>query len=371
MKTKFLPLLILILLATPPSVWAAEGAKPKVDDISNPYLILMIVVAIVLLFIIAVLNYTIVSASKMHHMAEELKKKGSTTIKPLLIIGAILIPAMTYAQEAAVVTPEPLPVPDNGLLFGMSKLTFYALFTGILFELIVIAFQISIIRGFMKVYEAKNEIKPLAEPKPVKESIFWKRFNRSVAIEEEEAILFEHEYDGIRELDNNLPPWWKYGFYLTIFFAVFYLIHYHIAKSGPLQEDEYKAEIAAGERQVAEYLKNAADNVDESSVKFLSEKSELEAGKGVYTANCVACHGPLGEGKVGPNLTDEYWQHGGSVQDIFKSVKYGWTDKGMKSWKEDLTPKQMAQVTSYIMSLQGSNPPNGLPPKGEKYVPEK
>ncbi|HRD39869.1 MAG TPA: c-type cytochrome, partial [Bacteroidia bacterium] len=149
--------------------------------------------------------------------------------------------------------------------------------------------------------------------------------------------------------------------------AVFYLIHYHISGTGDLQEAEYNMEIAKAKAEVEAYMKTAANNVDETTVKMLDGASDLESGKQVYQANCAACHGKLGEGGVGPNFADEYWIHGGSIQDIFKTVKYGFADKGMKAWKEDLSPMQIAQVTSFIRTLKGTNPPNGKAPQGDLY----
>ena len=178
----------------------------------------------------------------------------------------------------------------------------------------------------------------------------------------------DHDYDGIKELDNDLPPWWKYGFYLTIVVAFLYMIHYHISGTGDLQAVEYNKEMAKAKAEIAEYMKTAANNVDENTVKLLDNPADIENGKQVYTANCAACHGKLGEGGVGPNFADEYWIHGGSVQDIFKTIKYGFADKGMKSWKEDLSPMQIAQVTSYIRTLKGTNPPNGKAPQGDLYT---
>ncbi|HSC37770.1 MAG TPA: c-type cytochrome, partial [Chitinophagaceae bacterium] len=93
----------------------------------------------------------------------------------------------------------------------------------------------------------------------------------------------------------------------------------------------------------------------------------LEGGKTVFLQNCSPCHGKSGEGVVGPNLTDDYWLHGGGVKDIFKTIKYGWPEKGMKSWKDDLSPTQIAQLSSFIKSLRGTHPPNGKEQQGELY----
>lgn len=202
-------------------------------------------------------------------------------------------------------------------------------------------------------------------------SIFEK-LNASVAIENEKDILLDHNYDGIKELDNDLPPWWKYGFYFTIVCAVIYLFHFHILKTGLLQQGELNAELAAAEIQLAEYKKKNANAIDESNVTFLSDESSIAEGKGIYAAkDCKACHGVVGEGtSIAPNLADDYWIHGGSIQDIFKSIKYGWTEKGMKAWGQELNPRQMHVLSSYVKSLRGSNPANAKAPEGNLYTEE-
>jgi cytochrome c oxidase cbb3-type subunit 3 len=175
---------------------------------------------------------------------------------------------------------------------------------------------------------------------------FIDNLNASVAIEKEKDIMLDHDYDGIQELDNNLPPWWKYGFYFTIVWSVFYLGYYHVA-GGPLSLDEYAADMERAKVETEEYVRKNASNVDESNIT-LADAAGINEGKSIYTTNCVTCHGKNAEGTVGPNLTDEYWIHGGALSDVFKSVKYGWPAKGMKSWSTDLTPVDMKNVVSYI-----------------------
>lgn len=192
----------------------------------------------------------------------------------------------------------------------------------------------------------------------------------AVPVEREKEIEFTHEYDGIRELDNSLPPWWKYLFYLSIVFAVVYLYRYHISHTAPLSLEEYKDEIVQAEIQKATYLEKASNLVNESSVTALTQPLELSNGKRTYIAYCVACHGALGEGGVGPNLTDQYWLHGGGIKDIFKTVKYGWPEKGMIAWQTQLRPREMQEVSSYILTLQGTNPPNAKAPQGDPYAPD-
>ena len=167
-----------------------------------------------------------------------------------------------------------------------------------------------------------------------------------------------HEYDGIRELNNRLPPWWLYGFYATIVFAIVYLWRFEVSHNGPSSKQEYETSVARAEIKVQEYLKKKGDAVDENTVKLLTGADDIAAGKAIFMdpSKCPACHGADGGGNaVGPNLTDDYWLYGGGVKDIFKTIKYG-TSKGMRSWKDDLSAKQMAQLTSYIKTLKGTKP---------------
>lgn len=185
-------------------------------------------------------------------------------------------------------------------------------------------------------------------------------------ISEEKDLKLEHEFDGIAELDNPTPAWFMWLFYTTIVFACCYLLTYHVFDWGKLQEEEYVAEVQEADAAREAYLAKAANLIDENSVKESNEAGMLSAGKAVFTSNCVACHGDKGQGVVGPNLTDEYWLHGGGIHHIFKTIKYGVPEKGMISWEKTLTPKQISEVSNYILSLKGSSPANAKAPQGEK-----
>jgi cytochrome c oxidase cbb3-type subunit 3 len=190
----------------------------------------------------------------------------------------------------------------------------------------------------------------------------------SVPVAKEKDILLDHDYDGIHELDNNLPPWWKYGFYVTIAFAFVYMIVYHVTGTGKLQKAEYEEELRVAELQRQERMKNAAEFVTEDNVSALTEADALGQGKEIFVKNCAACHRPDGGGQVGPNLTDEFWIHGGGIKNIFKTITYGVPAKGMISWQAQLSPKQIQQVSSYILTMQGSNPTGAKEPQGDKWV---
>ena len=193
-----------------------------------------------------------------------------------------------------------------------------------------------------------------------------KFFTKPIPLEKEADHLLDHDYDGIRELDNSLPPWWKYGFYLSVVFSIVYFLRYHVWKTGPDPEQEYNTEMAIAARQIEEYRKKAGDLVDEKTVTMADAKGIAE-GQKIYATACFACHGANGEGTVGPNLTDAYWLHGGSINDVFKTIKYGVPDKGMQAWQKTYSPSQIKDIASYIKTLAGSNPPNGKAPQGEPF----
>jgi len=186
-------------------------------------------------------------------------------------------------------------------------------------------------------------------------------------IEQEKDMMIPHDYDGIKELNNPVPGWFNFLFYGTMIFGAIYLYYYHFS-GGPNQDVEYQKEMEKAAKDKIAFLAKSSEKYDESSVKI--EPAMIEEGKAVYNANCTACHGAVGEGIVGPNLTDEFWIHGGTINDVFKTIKYGVLDKGMTSWEKTLSSKKIAQVSNYIMSLQGSHPANAKAPQGEKYVPE-
>ena len=215
------------------------------------------------------------------------------------------------------------------------------------------------------------------EAKKANEVSWWKRIskvlNDTVPIAKEDDILMDHDYDGIRELDNNLPPWWVYGFYLTIGISIFYIGFYHFSSYAKSSHEEYAIEMKEAQEATDRYLAKQANKIDESNVVALTDVAALSEGKDVFDAYCVACHMESGggaPGSVGPNLTDQYWIHGGGIKDVFKTIKYGVPEKGMISWKSQLRPAEMHKVASYILSLQGTNPPNAKEAQGELYVPE-
>ncbi len=196
----------------------------------------------------------------------------------------------------------------------------------------------------------------------------YKKLVGGKPIEEEGEIILDHNYDGIKELDNNLPPWWVYGFYVTIVFAAIYLVRFEVFNDYT-QEEEYEAAVAQAKIEIEEYKKTAKDLVDVNTVQLLTEVSDLNAGKSIFEGNCAACHKVTGAGGIGPNLTDDHWILGGGIKNVFNTISEGGRDgKGMVAWKSDLKPSEMAQVASYVLSLHGSNPPEAKEPEGEIWL---
>jgi cytochrome c oxidase cbb3-type subunit 3 len=209
---------------------------------------------------------------------------------------------------------------------------------------------------------------------PVKrKSLLTKLYERStqyVPLEKEKDILLDHNYDGIEELDNNLPPWWLWLFYITIAFSIFYVGFWHFSPWSQGQIEQYEVNMAKAAEEVKAYKALQGSSVDENNLEVMADATDLQLGESIFINNCAACHRKDGGGSVGPNLTDKYWKHGGSISDIYKTIKYGVPEKGMISWKTQLRPKQMHQVASYITTLVGTNPTDPKAPEGEEYVAE-
>jgi cytochrome c oxidase cbb3-type subunit 3 len=359
-KTK---IFFLLLLLAPALGFAAEATPEKTADNSfNVMLIGLVSLAFVLLLAILVLGNTVRQLALVYQdKIRKQKAEGGISKMILLLVSFSLLSSAVMAQDAA----QPATVAVSNTIEGIAKVDFYWLMGIIGLELLVamsLAFAIRLMARLVSGVEQPEVIKEVK----LKVS-FWDRFNKVVPIEKEHDILLDHNYDGIQELDNSLPPWWKYGFYFTILVAVVYLWYYHAGGNGPSSYDEYVAEIQQGEEAKAAYLAKSANNVNENTVKMLDAVG-ITAGQTIFQGTCAACHSKDGGGGVGPNLTDDYWLHGGDIKDVFKSIKYGWADKGMKSWKDDFSPNQLAQLASYVKSLKGTKPAAPKDKQGELYI---
>jgi cytochrome c oxidase cbb3-type subunit 3 len=197
-----------------------------------------------------------------------------------------------------------------------------------------------------------------------------KSLTRATPVEKEADILMAHNYDGIRELDNHLPPWWKWLFYLTMVWSIIYLMAYHVFDLLPLSDQEFNNEIVRAEAALEAKRASMPDLIDEISVEATEDVAALENGATIYARQCAVCHQADGGGNVGPNMTDQYWIHGGDIKDLFRIIKYGVPEKGMISWEAQLSPTDMRDVASYILTFQGTTPANPKEPQGELYIPQ-
>ena len=238
-------------------------------------------------------------------------------------------------------------------------------FTASYYDTIAIVLLIFVFIALLSIIYFESRKKP-AEIRPSLFAKFRQFVTRSAPIEKESEIMFEHTYDGIRELDNKVPPWFSWLFYITIIFAVYYMFDYHVLETGKLMYEEYDDEMNLASLEM-ERLKKSGTLINEDNVTVLSEAAKLESGKKIFDNNCIACHAADGGGLVGPNLTDDYWIHGGGIQNVFKVVKYGVPEKGMISWQTQLNSNQIQEVSSYILSLHGTNPTAPKQPEGEKW----
>jgi len=187
----------------------------------------------------------------------------------------------------------------------------------------------------------------------------------------EADVLLDHDYDGIKELDNALPPWWKWGFYITVVVAIIYMFRFHVTKTGPTPLEEYDQEMRIAAAEMENFRMNSKEAFDEKTVT-LADATGIAAGKKIFTGTCFPCHGANGEGNaVGPNLSDKYWLHGGSLGNVFKTITIGVPDKGMQAWGKTFSPTDIRNLASFVLSLQGSNPANAKAPQGNIFEPAK
>ncbi len=196
---------------------------------------------------------------------------------------------------------------------------------------------------------------------------WWEKFAALKSEKSEAELILDEDFDGISELDNPTPPWYNFIFYITIGVAFLYILNYHVLKIGKLQADEYTIAVDESKVAVDAYLKKTGNMVDENNVTQLTDKKELADAGVIFKDKCAVCHLADGGGMVGPNLTDKYWIHGGDVKSIFKTIKYGVPAKGMISWQNTFSGKQIQALASYVRSLQGTTPAKAKEPQGDLY----
>jgi len=359
MASVFLLLPALTLLAK------GGGTAPDTTSSTNWLAILLVFVAVILLVVIWGLGQVLLTLNK-----QLLQKRKGNYAGPIaiLVLTFMSLSDTAQAQTADAAAAVAQIAPNYG---GLSQLEFYAIATVIGLEIVVILFLAFMVR---RSYRELTGVSDLALATSVKESRFavlWSKldknvFTRAVPVEQEADVLLDHDYDGIKELDNALPPWWKWGFYFTIIVAVIYIFNYHVFGTGKNPEQEYAAEMAEGKRLEEQYKARTKTLVDENNIT-LADADGIAAGKALYTTSCVACHMADGGGGIGPNLTDEYWIHGGGLNDIYKTLKIGYPDKGMQSWESLYSPAQMRNLTSFVKSLKGTKPATPKAPQGDVF----
>lgn len=369
LSKKVIPVLSGMLFSITASFAQTTTANTTAENpalLMNPTFYLVAAILLILIIIVLALSKTVINLSR----AFSANKNKLSVILLLFMSSSAFsqaeIPVAEKTNEIARWMLDP-DVYILGLLFFIILLTIYVLYMTNM-KLIKALYP----EAFVTSKQAVEGVEGVAaaEKKPSFFRRVYLRLVDSVPVEHEKDVMLDHDYDGIRELDNNLPPWWKYGFYVTIIFAVIYMFIYHVSGTGKLQGEEYKDELLLAQKQKEERLRASADNVNEENVTALIDAETLGKGKDTYQKLCVACHLANGGGQVGPNLTDEYWLHGGGIKNIFKTITYGVPNKGMISWQSQLSPKQIQQVSCYILTFKGTNPAGAKDPQGDKWVEE-
>lgn len=309
--------------------------------------------AILLVILLAMARSVLaVARLKIQNFTGNPDSPARSLAKPLSLLGLMMISTSVSGQSGLAGAANSVP------------LDIYLLIAAILLELLIMLFLVRTLFQFVGIQKMKPAVERVKKP-----SLF-QRLNQTVAIDREAELDLKHNYDGIRELDNKTPAWWTYAFYISILFGAIYLYRMFVSKSLPGQLIELAQENERAEILQSQYLKTAASAIDENNVTMLDPES-VAKGAMTFKVNCAVCHGVNGEGNVvGPNLTDDYWIHKGSIKDIFYTIKYGVPEKGMKSWKDDFSPVQIAELASYVKSLHGTNPANAKEKQGELFVEE-
>lgn len=186
----------------------------------------------------------------------------------------------------------------------------------------------------------------------------------------EDKVL--HELDGIKEYDNPMPGWLMAIWWGSLVFAAAYLVFYALSFGEGSMEAEYRADTEQALSAIQAHY-DANPLVPPTAADLLAgagNAAVLELGASRYAKSCASCHGAEGQGLIGPNLTDDRWIHGGSVEQVFQSIAKGWPAKGMPPWGRAVSPEELSALVSYVRSLQGTSPPNPRPAEGDPFVPE-
>ncbi|MBK7946915.1 MAG: c-type cytochrome [Flavobacteriales bacterium] len=340
-----------------PTAPAAEPFIPVSGTVNYVMMGLAVVQVVLILAMSSILRTMMGSTGWMRKLSERATK--SAVLLPLLMLAGSAH-AQAYVEPRTTMNHQEL---------------FYLLLVINIFLFVVLMVQINLLRGTMRaitgVFEEQGATSPAAAKSPsVINNLMGLLTKRPSKEVEERDLLMHHEYDGIRELDNVLPPWWVWLFYGTIAWGVLYLVNMHVTQSWNDSHEEYIAEMEQAKADVAAFVARAGAAVDENTVTVTTDAGALAGAKETFVTYCAACHGADGAGaetSVGPNLTDAYWLHGGGIKDVFKTIKYGVPEKGMISWKSQLKPNEIQAIASYILSLQGTGGPTQKAPQGDLW----
>lgn len=331
---------------------------PDYDWNLNMFYVLCTLTVLLLISII-VMSGTVTRMIKSDFFQKKLRERNNT-MNTFLLIGVFVgLSTSSFALEFN----GPGVAEEGQPWLMIENIDLYVLLT---IDIILVGVLLYLRRMF-NTFLAMTKAPKTAEELTVQEEDVMKKVNQIltdvVPIEEEHTILMDHEYDGIRELDNNLPPWWVWGFYFTIGFAIVYLFHYHVLGTGDLQVTAYKKEMKREDARVKAYLDKMAMNVTAETATIMTEPSDINAGKLIFSENCVLCHNPNGEGieGSGPNLTDAYWIYGFEIGDVFTTIEEG-RPGGMPEHGSKFTPIQIQQVASYVLQLPEKK---GVAPQGD------
>jgi len=318
-------------------------------------------IAIILVAVIWILAQVLITLSKSILK----KRKSGMGLKNLIIIVMCSVLSSTAAAQDNYLVKG---LDTEGKRGGMGSMDFFAMSTVIGLELMIIVYLSIMIRRSFRELSGEADAAIIKAGEPSSLSTWWsnldkKWMTRAVPVEKEADILLDHDYDGIKELDNALPPWWKYGFYITIVVAFVYIYEFHFSGEGKNPEQEYAAEMEEGMKLEELYKAKTKNLVDENNV-LLADAAGIAEGKALFTQSCIACHAADGGGGIGPNLTDEFWIHGSSMNNIYKTIKIGFPEKGMQSWESMYSPVQMKNLASFVKSLKGTKPAVPKAPQG-------
>jgi cytochrome c oxidase cbb3-type subunit 3 len=291
--------------------------------------------------------------------------------KTTLLLAGLLACMAAQAQEPTSKTFWDDPVNNPATPIYVTAALVFIVF------LLVLIVSIMMLRAFNTLIEQTEKAKAKTmgvayAPRPSWWSTLTQKLNNSVPVEREQDIDMGHSFDGIRELDNHLPPWWKWLFYATIAWSVVYVVVFHISSSLPLSHDEYQNEVAMAEIAKQKLLASQPQAViDVDKLEYTADAAIIGKGQKVFQDNCVSCHRKDGGGNtIGPNLTDDYWLHGNGIKNVYTTVNGGFVEKGMPAWGKALSPSEVRDVTFFVLSLHGSNPPDPKAPQGELAKPD-